>query len=71
MGKGHPAPPHPFILQNCVDFRNIINFQVYLLFLADGVLEDKTHEKGLVSVYIFQKPIALSNTGRFRDNSER
>ena len=22
MGGGHPAPPHPFILQNCVYFNN-------------------------------------------------
>ena len=57
---------------NCkyIDFRNIINLQVYL-FLAAEVLEDKAREKDLVNVYIFQQPIALSKTGRFQNNSER
>ena len=54
-----------------VDVRNIINLQVHLLVLAAGLLEDKAREKGLVNVYIFQQPIALSNTGRFQNNSER
>ena len=30
-----------------IDVRNIINLQVYLLFLAAGVLEDKVREKEL------------------------
>ena len=51
--------------------RNIINLQVYLLFLAAGVLEDKAIEKELVNVYIFQQSIALSKTGRFQNKSER
>ena len=42
--------------------RNIINFQVHLLFLAAGLLEDKACLKGLVNVYNFQQPIALSET---------
>ena len=46
-----------------IDFRNIINFQSHLLFLAAGLLEDKAREKGLFNVYIFQQPIALSETG--------
>ena len=54
-----------------VDVRNIINLQDHLLFLAAGVLEDKAREKGPVNVYIFQKPIALSKTGRFQSNSDR
>ena len=49
-----------------VDVRNIISVQVHLLFLTAGVLEDKAREKGLVSVYVFHKPIALSKTGRFQ-----
>ena len=54
-----------------IDFRNIINFQIHLLFLAAGLLQDKVREKGLVNVYIFQQPIALSKTGRFQNNSDR
>ena len=58
---------------NCkyTDVRNVMNLQVYLLFLAAGVLEDKAREKGLVNVYIFHQPIALSKTGRFQNNSKR
>ena len=54
-----------------IDVRHIINLQVYLLFLAAGVLEDKVREKELVNAYIFQQPIALCKTGRFQNNSER
>ena len=36
-----------------IDVRNIINLQVYLLFLAAGVLADKAREKELANVYIF------------------
>ena len=54
-----------------IDVTNRINLQVYLLFLAAGVLEAKVREKELVKVYIFQKPIALSETGRFQNNSDR
>ena len=50
------------------DVRNIINLQVYLLFLAAGVLENKVREKELVNVYIFQQLIALFKTGRFQNN---
>ena len=49
-----------------IDVRNIINLKVSLLFLAAGVLEDKVRENELVNVYIFQQPIALSKTGRFK-----
>ena len=48
-----------------VDFRNITNFKIPLLFLLAGLLEDKAFRKGLVDVYIFHQPIALSKTGRF------
>ena len=27
-GGGHPAPPHPFILQNCVDCYNYSKLEV-------------------------------------------
>ena len=54
-----------------IDVRNIINFQIHLLFLAAGLLEDKAREKGPVNVCIFQQPIALSGTERFQNNSDR
>ena len=41
-----------------------------MLFLADGLLEDRVREEGLVNVFSFQQPIALSKRGRFQDNSE-
>ena len=46
-------------------------FQIHLLFLAAGLLQDKAREKGLVNVYIFQQPNALSKTGRFQNNSDK
>ena len=46
-----------------IDFRNITNFEIHLLFLVAGLLEDKAFRKGLVDV--------LSKTGRFQNNSER
>ena len=49
-----------------IDFRNIINFQIHLLFMAAGLLEDKAREKGLVNVYISQQPIALSKQDDFK-----
>ena len=45
-----------------MDFRNITNFEIHLLFLAAGLLEDKAFRKGLVNVYIFHQSIALSKT---------
>ena len=36
-----------------IDSRNIINFQIHVLFLAAGILQDKAREKGLVNVCIF------------------
>ena len=65
-GGERPAPPPSIILQKYVR-----NFQIHLLFLAAGFLEDKAREKGPVNVYIFQQPIALSQTGRFQNNSDR
>ena len=47
------------------------NFEIHLLFLAAGLLEDKALRKGLVNVYIFHQPIALSKTGRLQNSSER
>ena len=54
-----------------IDFRIVINFQIHVLFLAAGLLHNKAREKGLVNVYIFQQPIALSKTRRFQNNSDR
>ena len=54
-----------------IDFRNVVNFQIHLLFLATGLLQDKDREKDLVNVYIFQQPIALSKTEQFQNNSDR
>ena len=51
-----------------IDFKNTTNFEIHLSF---GLLEDKAFRKGLVDVYIFHQPIALSETGRFQNNSER
>ena len=53
-----------------IDFRNVTNFEIHLLFLAAGLLEDKAFRKCLVNVYIFHQPIALSKTRRFQNNSE-
>ena len=53
-----------------IDFRNIINFEVHLLFLVALLFEDKAFRKGLVDVYIFHQLIALFKTGRFQNNSE-
>ena len=54
-----------------IDFRNTMNFEIHMLFLAAELFQDKAREKGLVNVYIFQQPIALSKTGRFQNNSDR
>ena len=54
-----------------MDFRNITNFEMHLLVLAAGFLEDKTFRKDLVNVYIFHQPIALSKKAQFQNNSER
>ena len=54
-----------------LDFRKITNFEIHLLFLVAGLLEEKTFTKGLVDVYIFHQPIALSKARRFQNNSER
>ena len=66
--------PHWFLYgdkSKYIDVRNVINLQVHFLFLAAGLLEDKAFRKGLVNVYIFQQPIALSKTGQFKNNSDR
>ena len=54
-----------------IDFKDVINFQVHLIFLAAGLLKDKVREKSLVNVYIFQQPISQSKTGRFQNNLDR
>ena len=54
-----------------IHFRNITNFEIHLLFLVAGLLEDKAFRKGLVNVYIFHQPIAMSKTRRFQNDSER
>ena len=47
-------------------FRNIIIFQIHLLFLAAGLLQDKAREKGLVSVYIFSNPLLCLKQDDFK-----
>ena len=54
-----------------IDVRNITNFEIHLLFLAAGLLEDEEFRKGIVNAYIFYQAIALSKTERFQNNSER
>ena len=54
-----------------MDYRNITNFEIYLLFLVGVLLEDKECRKGLVDVYILHQLIAQSKTRRFQNNSER
>ena len=54
-----------------MDFRNITNFEIHLLFLLAGLLEDKAFRKDLADVYIFHQPIALSKTVRFQNDSKR
>ena len=49
-----------------IDVRNIVNLQVYLLFLAAGVLEDKVREKELVNVFIFQQPMLYLKQDDFK-----
>ena len=51
-----------------IDFRNITNFEIHLLFLVAGLLEHKAFRKGLVDVYIFLQPIALSKQDDFKVN---
>ena len=46
-----------------MNFRNVINFQVHLLCLAPGLLEDMTRENGLFNVYIVHQHVPLSKTG--------
>ena len=40
------------------DFRNITNFEIHLLFVAAGLLEDKAFRTDLVNVYIFHLKIS-------------
>ena len=54
-----------------IDVRNITNFEIHLLFLVAGLLEDKAFRKGLVDVYIFHQPIALSKTDKITLRDER
>ena len=50
----------------CINFKNVINLQIHLLFLAAGLLEDKAREKGLVNVYIFSNPSLCLKQDDFR-----
>ena len=50
-----------------IDFINKTNFEIHLLLLAARLLEDKAFRKGLVNVYIFYHPLALSKTERFQN----
>ena len=53
-----------------IDVINVTNFEIHLLFLLARLLKDKAFREGLVDVYIFHQPIALSKTGRFQNNSD-
>ena len=50
-----------------MDFRNIINFQIHLLFLAAGFLQDKAREKGLVKMStFFSNPLLCLKQDNFK-----
>ena len=49
-----------------IDFRNIKNLEVYLLFMAAGLLKDKTREKSPVNVYIFGNPLLCLKQDEFQ-----
>ena len=57
------------VINVSIHFRNITNFEIHLLFLVAGLLEDLAFRKGLVDLHIFHQPIALSKTERFQNNS--
>ena len=49
-----------------IDFRNVINFQIHLLFLAAGLLEDKAREKSIVNVTFFSNPLLCLKQDDFK-----
>ena len=49
-----------------INFRNITNFEIHVLFLAAGLLEDKAFRKGLVNVCIFQNPLLCLKQDYFK-----
>ena len=53
-----------------IDFRNIINFQIHLLFSAAGLLQDKGRGKGPSQCLHFSAT-HCSKTRRFQNSSER
>ena len=59
------------VINVSIEFRKLTNFEIHMLFSVAGLLEDKAFRKGIVDVYIFHQPIALSKTGRFQNNSEK
>ena len=49
-----------------IDVRNMTNFQIHLLFLAAGLLEDKAREKGLVYFTFFRNPLLCLKQDDFK-----
>ena len=49
-----------------IDFRHITNFEIHLLFLVAGLLEDKAFRKGLVNVYFFTNPLLCLKQDDFK-----
>ena len=47
-------------------FYNITNFEIQLLFLAAGFLEDKAFRKGLINVYIFHQTMLCLKQDDFK-----
>ena len=47
------------MINKYIDFRNITNFEIHLLFLATGLLEDKAFRNGLVKMFTFFRTLLL------------
>ena len=73
-GGGHPAPSHPFILQNCViayqRYKGVLNYSVIRITLrlrAGSAREIPAHMRvlGLMSPMRFINPIAKFQSSHF------
>ena len=40
-GGGHPAPPHPFILQNCVIYKGFAQYVLFSRTFRDGPFKEE------------------------------
>ena len=49
-----------------IDFINITNFEIHLLFLLAGLLEDKAFRKGLVDFTFFTNPLPCLKKADFK-----